>query len=68
MGDVTDLTQFKATKRVEYCYSCPCDHQTFVLRPDAKIECGHCGTIQERLIWGQYFVSPSGGIDASPAA
>jgi hypothetical protein len=63
-GEVIDLSARRP--KAEYCFTCPCDSQVFVLRPDARIECGACGKIQDRLLWGQYFVSPSGQIDSTP--
>ena len=65
-ADVVDLQKRRDSKKVEYCFSCPCSNQLFVLRPDARIECGHCGEIQDRLLWGQYFTSPGGLIDSTP--
>jgi ribosomal protein S27AE len=65
-SNVIDLQACKDAKKREYCFQCPCGNQLFVLRPDARIECGHCGEIQNRLLWGQYFTSPSGAIDATP--
>jgi hypothetical protein len=61
-----ELAQRRAKATPQYCFTCPCGHQTFVLRPDARIECGHCAEIQERLLWGQYFTSPPGLIDSTP--
>ena len=66
MTDVTNLADHKKKKEPQYCFHCTCGHQTFVLRPDARIECGKCEEIQDRLLWGQYFVSPSGQIDSTP--
>jgi hypothetical protein len=56
------IVEFKkpSEKKLEYCFTCPCGNQLFVLRPDAKLECGHCGDIQPRLIWGQFFDSITG--------
>lgn len=53
---MNDIIEFPK-KKVEYCFTCPCGNQTFVLRPDARVECSHCGQIENKLIWGQYFVS-----------
>lgn len=62
MGDVVELQRPKSK---EYCFTCPCDNQTFVLRPDARIECSHCHEIRPQLMWGQYFISDS-GIETGP--
>jgi hypothetical protein len=66
MTDIVDLKQRRDSKKKQYCFTCPCGNQTFVLRPDARIECAHCEQIQTQLLWGQYFVSPTGQIDATP--
>jgi hypothetical protein len=63
---IVSLAERKQAKKLEYCFTCPCTNQTFVLRPDARIECSHCAQIQKQLLWGQYFVSPSSGIDSTP--
>ena len=63
---VVSLDAKRSTKKVEYCFSCPCGGQLFVLRPDARVECDKCAVIQDRLLWGQYFVSPTGLIDSTP--
>jgi ribosomal protein S27E len=68
---MTDVVDLKARRQAiedakpVYCYTCPRKHQTFVLRPDARVECGSCGTIQPQLIWGQYFVSTK-GVETGP--
>jgi len=57
---VTDeLSKRRETKKPEnrYCFECPCGNQTFVMRPDAKVQCSYCELIQPRLIWGQFFES-----------
>ena len=67
MTDIIDLDKRRpAPKVVKYCFTCSCGKQTFVLRPDARIECASCEQIAERLLWGQYFTSPSGLIDTTP--
>jgi ribosomal protein S27E len=66
MTNVVDLKKAKEKKKQEYCFTCGCGNQTFVLRPDARVECSVCGNISDHLLWGQYFVSPSGGIDSGP--
>lgn len=53
------MSDKKEEKLQEYCFTCPCEGQTFFLRPDAKIQCTGCGTVMERLIWSQYFTSPN---------
>jgi len=62
---VGTVTEFKPPKSPEYCYTCPCGNQTFVLRPDARVECSHCKEITPQLMWGQYFVSKT-GIETGP--
>lgn len=54
---VISLQERRDSKKPSFCFTCPCGNQLFVLRPDARIECGHCSEIQDRLLWGQYFVS-----------
>jgi ribosomal protein S27AE len=66
VSEIVSLEERKKAKKLVYCFTCSCGNQVFVLRPDARIECGHCGDIQTQLLWGQYFVSPSAGIDATP--
>lgn len=59
MTEVADLTKRREAAKPEnhYCFECPCGGQRFALRPDAKVECGACGMIQRRLIWGEFFRS-----------
>lgn len=64
-GDPAKVLQFAPCQRPEYCYTCSCSNQTFVLRPDARVECSHCKAIVQQLIWGQYFVSTT-GIESGP--
>lgn len=65
MSEVIDLQQRREATRNQYCYTCPCSNQKFVLRPDARVECSFCGAIALSLMWGQYFLSPS-GIETGP--
>lgn len=65
MGDVITLKPEPAATKKEYCYTCLCGSQAFVLRVDARVECAHCEEIVPSLLWGQYFVSPS-GIESGP--
>ncbi len=59
MSDPIDLASRREAKKPEnnYCFQCPCGNQTFVLRPDAKVQCSYCADIQPRLIWGEFFRS-----------
>ncbi len=59
MTKIVDLTKRIEASKPEnsYCYTCTCGGQVFVLRPDAKLQCGKCERIEPRLIWGQFFVS-----------
>lgn len=66
MSDVVDLKARIEAAKPQFCFTCPCGHQAFVLRVDARVECRHCGVIQDRLLWGQYFSSPSGKFDSTP--
>lgn len=63
MGEVVDLP--KPAKKPQYCFTCPCGCQAFVLRPDARVECAKCEEIRPQLMWGQYFVSDK-GIETGP--
>jgi hypothetical protein len=58
MSEIVDLNSRR--KKVEHCFTCPCGNQLFVLRVDARLECGDCKEVQPRLIWGQFFVSETG--------
>lgn len=59
MSAIADLVKERAARAPaeRYCFTCACGHQTFVLRPDAKVQCGYCLLIQPRLIWGEFFRS-----------
>jgi hypothetical protein len=62
---VGDVVGFEPKKKPQYCYTCACGNQTFVLRPDARVECSHCEQIIPQLMWGQYFVSTK-GVESGP--
>lgn len=59
MNEVVNLAKERQSraKTERYCFTCPCGNQTFVLRPDAKLQCVHCDVVQPALIWGQFFPS-----------
>lgn len=65
MADIINLDDKRKQHTPVYCYTCTCGAQLFVLRPDARIECGNCEQIVSQLIWAQYFVSPQ-GIETGP--
>jgi hypothetical protein len=60
MTEVVDLGARREARKPENCYTytcAQCASQTFMLRPDAKIQCAGCERIEPRLIWGEFFRS-----------